>query len=75
MTADARNSPQQRTAEARARRLLKERAAVGELEFERRQLRRQRERIERCRERTRAAVLGRQSRQPQPDPLPFQETP
>ncbi len=43
----------------RLRHLALERAAVGELEFERRQLQRQRERIERCRARTAAAVARR----------------
>ncbi len=61
-------------AQRRLRRLNRERAAVGDAEFERRQLQRQRERIERCRERTRAAVLARQHRQPEPDCLPFEGT-
>ncbi len=75
MTADARNSQQRRTAEARARRLLQERTALGELAFERVQLRRRAERLERVRERTRDAVATRQGRSSGPDPLPFEETP
>ncbi len=61
-------------ARRRLRRLALERAAVWELEFQRLQLRRRAERSERVRAHTRAAVLARQNRQPQPDPLPFQET-
>ncbi len=60
-----------RAAEARARDLLRERAARGLLVFERLQLRRQAERIERVRGRTRAAVATRCTRQPAPDPLPL----
>ncbi len=48
-------------ARRRLRHLALERAAVGELEFERRQLQRARERIERCRARTAAAVARRQT--------------
>ncbi len=68
-------STQQRAAEARARELLKERDAVGALAFERLQGRRRAERLERVRMRTRAAVLARQSRQPEPECLPFEMTP
>ncbi len=68
-----RKSQQQRAAEARARGLLKERDAIGVIAFERLQSRRRAERLERVRERTRAAVLARQHRQPEPDVLPFEE--
>ncbi len=70
-----RKSRQQLAAEARARGLLKERGAIGVLAFERLQNRRRAERLERVRERTRAAVLTRQHRQPEPDCLPFEENP
>ncbi len=73
MTVDARNSPQQRTAEARARGLLRERDALGLLAFERLQLRRRAERLERVRARTRAAVAARQGRQQSAVELPFEE--
>ncbi len=67
---------QQRAAEARARGLLKERDAIGTLAFEALQLRRRAERLERVRERTRAAVAARQGRQQPADTLPFvEETP
>ncbi len=66
-------SKQQRAAEARARGLLKERDRLGVLAFERLQLRRRAERLERVRARTRAAVLARQRQQPEPDWLPFEE--
>ncbi len=59
MTPNAGNSRQQRTAEARARRLLKQRTALGSLAFERLDLRRRAERLERVRARTRAAVEAR----------------
>ncbi len=62
---------QQRAAEARARGLLRERDALGLLAFERLQLRRRAERLERVRARTRAAVATRRTRQPAPDPLPL----
>ncbi len=68
-----RKSQQQRAAEARARGLLEERDAIGTLAFEALQLRRRAERLERVRERTRAAVLARQHQQPEPDCLPFEE--
>ncbi len=68
-----RKSQQQRAAEARVRGLLKERDALGLIRFEALQLKRQAARIERCRERTRAAVLARQHRQPEPSYLPFEE--
>ncbi len=58
-----------RAAEARLRGLAKERKALGEDAFRRLQLRRQAERLERVRERTRAAVAARRTRQPAPDPL------
>ncbi len=68
-----RKSQQQRAAEARARGLLKERDRLGVIAFERLQNRRRAERHERVRERTRAAVLARQQRQPEPERLPFEE--
>ncbi len=71
MTTPPRKSKQQRAAEARARGLLKERDAIGLLAFERLQLRRRAERLERVRERTRAAVAARRTRQHAPDPLPL----
>ncbi len=58
-------SRQQLAAEACARGLLKERAAIGELAFQRLQLRRRAERLDRVRERTRAAVTERRQRQEQ----------
>ncbi len=67
-----RPSKQQRAAEARARWLLKERDAIGLLAFERLQIQRRAERLERVRERTRAAVAARRTRQPVPDRLPFE---
>ncbi len=70
---DTDKSKSQRAAEARARGLLKERDRLGVIAFERLQLRRRAERLERVRERTRAAVLARQHRQPEPDHLPFEE--
>ncbi len=66
-------SRQQRAAEARLRGLAAERRVLGELEFQRRQLRRRAERSERVRERTRAAVAARQGRQQSADELPFEE--
>ncbi len=60
-----------RAAEARARGLLRERDALGLLAFERLQLRRRAERLERVRARTRVAVAARRTRQPAPDPLPL----
>ncbi len=66
-----RKSRQQLAAEARARGLLKERDTIGVLAFERLRLRRRAERLERVRERTRAAVAARRTRQPAPDFLPL----
>ncbi len=60
-------------ARRRLRRLDRERDAVGELEFQRRQLRRRAERLERVRARTRAAMAARQGRQQSADELPFEE--
>ncbi len=63
-----------RAAEARLRGLAKERKALGEDAFRRLQLRRRSERLERVRERTRAAVAARQSRcRSDLDVLPFEE--
>ncbi len=59
-----RKSKQQAAAERRARGLLRERDALGLLAFERLQLRRRAERLERVRERTRAADQARRTRQP-----------
>ncbi len=61
-------------AEARLRRQAAERRALGDARFEALQLQRRAERLERVRARTRAAVLARQHRQPEPDCLPFDET-
>ncbi len=66
-----RKSKQQRAAEARARGLIKERESMGELRFERLQLRRRAEYRARVRERTLAAVAARRTRQLAPDPLPL----
>ncbi len=70
-----RKSQQQQAAEARARGLIKEQARIGTAEFERVQLRRRAERLERTRERARAAVIACQT-QPRPGDhnaqLPFQ---
>ncbi len=52
-----------RAAEARLRGLARERKALGEDAFRRLQLRRRAERLERVRERTRAAVEARRTRQ------------
>ncbi len=68
-----RKSRQQLAAEARARGLLKERDALGVLAFERLQLRRRAERLERVRERTRAVVAARRTRQPELEWLPFED--
>ncbi len=59
----ARKGSAQLAAEARARGLLKERDAIGMVAFERLQLRRRAERLERVRARTRAAVAERRQRQ------------
>ncbi len=67
-----RKSQQQRAAEARARGLIKERESMGELRFERLQIRRRSEYRARVRERTLAAVAARRTRQPVPDRLPFE---
>lgn len=67
-------SEQQRAAEARARALLKERDTLGISAFERLQAKRRAARLERVRDRTRAAVLARQTgTTPIPDTLPFPE--
>ncbi len=58
-------SRQQLAAEARALGLLKERDAIGLAAFERVQLRRRAERLERVRERTRAALAKRRQRKQQ----------
>ncbi len=68
-----RKSRQQLAAEARARGLLKERDAIGVLAFERLPLRRRAERLERVRERTRAVVAARRTRQPELEWLPFED--
>ncbi len=62
-------------AQRRLRRLDRERAALGTARFEVLQLQRQRERIERCRERTAAAVARRQAVVHHEDcpALPFEE--
>ncbi len=71
---DTDNSRQQRAAEARLRGLAAERRALGDARFEALQLRRRAERLERVRERTRAAVAARQSRcRSDLDVLPFEE--
>lgn len=67
-------SQEQQAAEARVRALLKERDSLGIATFERLQARRRAARLERVRERTRAAVLARQiATIPVPDTLPFGE--
>ncbi len=58
-------SEEQLAAEARARGLLKEWDRLGADAFERVQLRRRAERLERVRTRTRAAVAARQDREQQ----------
>ncbi len=60
-------------ARRRLRRLERERTALGELAFERVQLRRRAERLECVRARTRAAVAARRTLQPELEWLPFEE--
>ncbi len=73
-------STEQLAAEARCRELIKERDRLGTAEFERVQLRRRAERLDRTRARTRAAVDARQKHQPGLDdhsaqlPLQFEES-
>ncbi len=66
-------SKQQQAAEARARGLLKERDQISIAAFERVQLRRRAERLERVRARTRA-LAARARSTAAPAVLPFEET-
>ncbi len=73
-------SKEQQAAEARARGMILEQARLGTVAFERLQLRRRAERLDRVRERTRAAVIARETHQPGLDdhsaqlPLEFEES-
>ncbi len=73
-------STEQLAAEARARARIKEQDSLGTDAFERLQLRRRAERLERVRARTRAAAAARETHQPGLDdhaaqlPLQFEES-